>query len=78
MNREPVTREAIIAGAIALIAQGLVVWQAPLTGEQIAWVNSILTLAALAWTVLRARPQVTPLSDPRDQQGRPLTPEEAP
>lgn len=78
MNREPVTREAIIAGAIALIAQGLVVWKAPLTGEQIAWVNAILNLAALAWTVLRARPQVTPLSDPRDQQGRPLTPEEAP
>lgn len=75
MTREPVTREAIIAGVIALIAQGLVVWKAPLTGEQIAWVQAMLTLGALAWTVLRARPQVTPVADPRDAEGNPLAPE---
>ena len=75
MTREPITREALIAGLIALAAQGLVVWKAPLTTEQVAWIQALLTALALVWTVWRARPQVTPLVDPRDVDGNKLTPE---
>jgi hypothetical protein len=74
MNREPLTRESIILAVAALAAQGLVVWGLPLTGEQTAWLQAVITLAAMALLVWRVRPQVTPVADPRDAQGRALTP----
>jgi hypothetical protein len=74
MSREPLTREAFIAAAAALLAQGLVVWGLPLTPDQTAWLQAVIMLAAVGWTVWRVRPQVTPVGDPRDAQGRALTP----
>ena len=76
MQREPLTREALIAAAGALIVQGLVVWGLPLTADQQAWLMSLTTLLALIYTVWAARGKVTPLSDPRDEQGTPLEPKE--
>ena len=72
MSREPLAREGLISAVAALVAQGLVVWGLPLTPEQTAWLQAAVMLAAVAWTVLRARPQVTPISDPRGIDGQPL------
>lgn len=74
MTREPLTREALIAAVGSLIIQGLVVWGVPLTDAQTRWLQAVATLAALAYVVLKTRPQVTPVADPRDQDGRPLLP----
>ena len=73
MTREPLTREGLIMAVAALVAQGIAVWS-PLTGAQLAWVQALIGLAAVAWTVLRVRPKVTPLVDPRDNRGTPLVP----
>ena len=75
VSREPLTREGLIAAVAALVAQGLVVWGLPLTGDQVAWLQAVIMLAAVGWTVLRSRPQVTPVADPRDTFGNRLTPE---
>jgi hypothetical protein len=77
MKREPLTREALVAAVAALVAQGLVVWGLPLTPDQVAWLQAVIVLAALGWTVLRARPQVTPVADPRGANGEPLVSREA-
>ena len=74
MNREPLTREGLIMAVAAMLAQGVAVWGLPLTGAQLAWVQALIGLVAVAWTVLRARPLVTPLSDPRDNRGLSLVP----
>jgi uncharacterized membrane protein YjjB (DUF3815 family) len=72
MSREPLTREAIIAGAIGLGVQLLLMLG---VSEQWAtWAGAACTLAVAAWIVLRVRPKVTPVADPRDDQGRALTP----
>ena len=72
MGREPLTREGLISAVAALVAQGLVVWGLPLTPEQTAWLQAVIMLAAVGWTVLRVRPQVTPVADPRGVDGLPL------
>jgi membrane protein implicated in regulation of membrane protease activity len=71
-TREPLGREALITAAIAVAVQLLLLLG--VSQEWAAWAGSAITLAALAWTVYRVRPQVTPVADPRDNQGRALTP----
>jgi hypothetical protein len=73
MSREPLTREGLIMAVAAILAQGVAVWS-PLTGAQLAWVQALIGLAAVGWTVIRVRPKVTPLVDPRDDNGTPLVP----
>ena len=70
--REPLTKEAVVAGAIAVVVQLLLL--VGVSDEWAKWAGSALTLAAMAWVVWKVRPQVTPVADPRDDQGRPLTP----
>lgn len=72
MTREPLTKEAILAGAVAVVVQLLLL--VGVSDDWAKWAGSALTLAALAWTVWRVRPQVTPVADPRDGNGQPLIP----
>lgn len=75
MNREPLTREAVIAALGALLVNGLVVWGLPLTADQVTWLQTLVSLGVAAWIVWRVRPKVTPVADPRDDEGNPMTAE---
>ena len=77
MNREPVLTAGAIVGAIlslvaALVAFGVVDWSeeqiGALEAALVAIVPMVLSLVG-AWL---ARRQVTPVSDPRDNDGTPL------
>ncbi len=70
--REPLTGEAVLATGIALIVQLLLM--VGVSDQWARWVGAVCTLAVAGWIVWRVRPQVTPLADPRDNQGRPLAP----
>jgi len=78
MNREPLTKEAIFAAAGSMLITGAAVWGLPLTPEQTAWLQGLVSLGVAGWIVWRVRPQVTPVSDPRDADGVPLVPDAAP
>lgn len=74
MNREPLlTRASWVALVTAVIAVA-VAFGLPLTDEQqkalIALAGVLAPVAAAVW----ARGQVTPVADPRDDDGQPLTP----
>lgn len=77
-GREPL----IISGALVTLAQAILTavvlmgwWD--LTAEQAgAWMG-VIALAGTAAVVVWSRGKVTPLSDPRDNTGRPLTPDDS-
>lgn len=74
MNREPLlTRASWVALVTAVIAVA-VAFGLPLSDEQqkslIALAGVLAPVAAAVW----ARGQVTPVADPRDDDGQPLTP----
>lgn len=76
MNREPLTREAVTAAAIGLLVQLLLMLG--VSDEWARWVGAACTLGVAAWIVWRVRPQVTPVTDPRDNDGTPLIPDTSP
>jgi len=57
----------------AFLINGLAVWGIQLDPAQIAWLNTGLALIApwVVWFI--ARRMVTPLSNPKDKEGVPLT-----
>ena len=75
MNREPLLRKSTwtaLAGAVFVLAVLIgkpvsAEWQAAIIGL----IGACLPIAAALW----ARGDVTPLSDPRDNAGQPLTPD---
>ncbi|PPK63534.1 hypothetical protein V5P93_000411 [Actinokineospora auranticolor] len=72
------TAARIVGGITALIAglanSGVIT---PTQGNAIQGViTAVLILLGSLGIVVLAEPKVTPLSDPRDDQGRPLTPSE--
>lgn len=76
MNREPLAiRGAVVAAVTALIHLSVIAgWWAigPDVEGQVALVVDLLGTAVLVtWT----RGKVTPVDEPRDDQGRPLTPD---
>jgi uncharacterized membrane protein YkgB len=71
-TREPLTKEAVVAGAITVVVQLLLL--VGVSDDWAKWAGSALTVGVLAWTVWRVRPQVTPVADPRDDNGTPLIP----
>lgn len=79
MNREPLT----VAGAVVLLLQAtlttvvLMGWW-DLTDEQTAAWMGLIALAGTTSVVVLTRGKVTPVADPRDDQGHPLTPDEVP
>jgi len=75
MNREPLAVRGAVIAVVSAGVQMLVAFGVPLTGEQegalLAFVNVASILAVIVWT----RGAVTPVTDPRDDYGDPLTPD---
>lgn len=79
LTREEVLKRAIIQAALILLA--ILVragWVAPeLQSGIAAYVPDVAALAAgviIAYLEIQKRANVTPTADPRDSEGRPLTP----
>ena len=73
MDRQPLTKIGAMVGAVMAVLQLLVVlgW-VELTPEQLAAVLVALTAAGTAATVILGMKEVTPVSDPRDNDGNQL------
>ena len=76
MNREPLA----VSGAVVALAQAILTavvlmgwWE--LTAEQTAAWLGVIALAGTLAVVLLTRGKVTPVADPRDDEGNPLAPE---
>ena len=75
MNREPLTKAgAAVAFVQAVLAAVVMMGWWALSPEQTSAWMAVVALGGTLATVLLARPKVTPLSDPRDNEG-PLAPE---
>ena len=76
MEREPLLTKASWVALVTAVIAVAVAFGLPLTDEQqkalIALAGVLAPLAAAVW----ARGQVTPVADPRDDDGNRLTPEE--
>ena len=74
MNREPLLTKASWVALVTAVIAVAVAFGLPLTDEQqkalIALAGVLAPVAAAVW----ARGQVTPVADPRDDDGQPLTP----
>ncbi len=75
MNREPL----VISGSLVALAQAIVTtvvlmgwWK--LTAEQAAGWMGVIALAGTAAVVIFTRGRVTPVADPRDNNGMSLVP----
>ena len=74
MNREPVLTAATISSAVVALLALLVAFGIDLTKEQQAAILGVVAVAAPLIVAAVSRRKVTPLSDPKDEQGRELTP----
>lgn len=73
-DREPVlTAGAVVALVTALLAV-LAAFGLPLTDDQTTAVVSLISVVAPIVVALLARPKVTPLADPKTNDGTPLVP----
>ena len=74
MEREPLLTKASWVALVTAVIAVAVAFGLPLTDEQqkalIALAGVLAPVAAAVW----ARGQVTPVADPRDDDGQPLTP----
>lgn len=76
MRREPLLKKATwtaLAGAALAV---LVAAGAPISPDLRAALIALIGAAAPVAVAVWGRRDVTPLADPRDNQGRPLTPDE--
>jgi hypothetical protein len=74
MKREPV---AIVSSVIAVIEAAialLVAFELSLTAEQVGAIMAFVTAVGGLIRILIVRPRVTPVADPRDNEGRRLVP----
>ncbi len=77
MRREPLkVRAAVTVAVAAVIHAGVVLGWLNLSPEQEKAIAVAVDVMAGLVLVLWVRPDVTPVSDPRDGAGRPLAPDE--
>ena len=74
MDREPLAVRAAIVAAITAVINVAVAFGANLSVDQVASLNAFIGLAATAVVVVWTRGAVTPLNDPRDDNGQQLVP----
>lgn len=75
-SREPLAIRASIVWAFSLILSGLVVAGAipqEWSDGALLVINGVSVIVTVAWS----RGAITPVADPRDNQGNPLTPTES-
>jgi hypothetical protein len=73
MKREPLITTALITSLVGAVLTLLVAFGVPLTEAQQDAINGLVIVAAPLVVALVGRRYVTPLSDPRDVDGEPLT-----
>lgn len=76
MRREPLLRKATWTGLAAAVFAVLVLVGKPVSPEWQAGILGLIGAVLPVVAALLARSDVTPLSDPRDNDGNPLTPDE--
>lgn len=74
--REPLAVRGAIVAAIVAVLQTAIVFGAPITADQFAALSVAINLIATAVVVVWSRGAVTPVADPHNDQGQPLTPED--
>ena len=77
MSREPLAVRAAIVAAVAGLINVAVLFGWDLSVEQVGAINTAVGLVGTAVVVVWSRGAVTPLSDPRDSNGDPLTTDDA-
>lgn len=73
VSNEPLLSAAIVASIIGASITLLKAFGVPLTAEQQQAISAFVALIAPIAMALYARPKVTPLSNPTDEVGRPLS-----
>lgn len=74
MTREPLAIRGALVALVAAIINLVVAFGVALNAEQVGAINAVVGLAATAVVVVWSRGTVTPVNDPRDADGEPLTP----
>ena len=74
MIREPLAVRAAIVAAVAGALNVLVLFGANLTAEQVTGLNTLVGLIGTVVVVVWTRGAVTPVDDPRDDNGQQLVP----
>jgi uncharacterized membrane protein YkgB len=74
MKREPVAIVSAIIAVIETLIALLVAFGLKLTGEQVGAIMAFVTAVGGLISILIVRPRVTPVADPRDNEGRRLVP----
>lgn len=75
MNREPLLRKSLWVALVTAVLAVLIAAGVPIGAELRAAIIALVGVAAPLLAAIWARPDVTPVSDPRDANGQPLTPE---
>ena len=73
MTREPLAIRAAIVAAVAALIDVAVAFGLDLSVDQVAALNAAVGLFATAVVVVWSRGAVTPVADPKDANGLPLT-----
>ena len=74
MNREPVLTPAAISSGVAAVVALLVAFGLELSADQTAAIMGVVAVVAPLVVAAVGRSRVTPINDPRDDDGTPLVP----
>ena len=74
-TREPLAIRAAIVAAVAAIINVAVAFGLDLTVDQVGALNAAVGLIGTAVVVVWSRGVITPVDDPRNADGQPLTPD---
>ena len=74
--REPLAIRGAIVAALVAVVQVAIAFGAPISADQFAVLSVAINAAATAVGVVWSRGAVTPVADPHNDQGQPLTPEQ--
>jgi hypothetical protein len=74
MSREPLFSSASIVAFATALLSCLVSFGLDITNDQQSKLLALIGIVASFAVAFLARPQVTPVKDPRDNLGQPLTP----
>jgi uncharacterized membrane protein (DUF441 family) len=74
VKREPVLTSASIVALVAALIAVLAAFGLPLSDDQTTAVVSLVGVVAPLVVALLSRPRVTPIADPKTDEGIPLVP----
>ena len=74
-SREPLAIRAAVVAALAAAVNLAVAFGLPWSVDQVAAALGFVNVASIAVVVVWSRGAITPVADPRDSNGTPLTPD---